>query len=107
MNTLQDCQGEQSQSPLNNAVREAAQKYFKHFGKEEQGKKEERVGELDQLKPLNVYDMVLGEVEKPLLEVVMKHTKGNQSNAAKALGLSRGTLRKKLKIYGMLLKKGY
>jgi len=51
--------------------------------------------------------MVLGEVEKPLLEVVMKHTKGNQSNAAKALGLSRGTLRKKLKIYGMLLKKGY
>jgi len=105
MNTLQDCQGEQSQSSLNNAVREVARKYFEHFKKEEmenKDKKEERVGELDQLKSLNVYDMMLGEVEKPLLEVVMKHTKGNQSNAAKALGLSRGTLRKKLKIYGMI-----
>jgi Fis family transcriptional regulator len=46
--------------------------------------------------------MVLGEVEKPLLEVIMKHVKGNQSNAAKTLGLSRGTLRKKLKIYRMI-----
>jgi Fis family transcriptional regulator len=46
--------------------------------------------------------MVLAEVEVPLLEAVMEYTKGNQSRAAILLGLSRGTLRKKLKIYGML-----
>ncbi|MGD9153510.1 MAG: helix-turn-helix domain-containing protein [Gammaproteobacteria bacterium] len=51
---------------------------------------------------MNIYDMVLGDVEKPLLEAVMKHVNGNQSNAAKTLGLSCGTLREKLKIYGML-----
>lgn len=49
----------------------------------------------------NVYDMVLAEVEVPLLKRVLKYTRGNQSKAAIVLGLSRGTLRKKLKIYGM------
>jgi len=49
----------------------------------------------------NVYEMVLAEVEVPLLRRVLKYTKGNQSKAAIVLGLSRGTLRKKLKIYGM------
>lgn len=49
----------------------------------------------------NVYEMVLAEVEVPLLKRVLKYTKGNQSKAAIVLGLSRGTLRKKLKIYGM------
>ncbi len=47
----------------------------------------------------NLYDMVLAEIEEPLLRIVMGHTKGNQTKAAKLLGLSRGTLRKKLKIY--------
>lgn len=49
----------------------------------------------------NVYEMVLAEVEVPLLKQVLKYTRGNQSKAAIVLGLSRGTLRKKLKIYGM------
>jgi Fis family transcriptional regulator len=40
--------------------------------------------------------MVLAEVEKPLIETVMNHTAGNQTHAADILGLSRGTLRKKL-----------
>jgi Fis family transcriptional regulator len=35
-------------------------------------------------------------VEKPLLDVVMKHAEGNQSKAAAWLGLNRNTLRKKL-----------
>ncbi len=50
----------------------------------------------------NVYDMVLSEVETPLLEVVMKYTRHNQTKAAEVLGLNRGTLRKKLKQYGLL-----
>lgn len=50
----------------------------------------------------NVYEMVLAEIEAPLLEVVMRYTRGNQSKAAILLGLSRGTLRKKLKEYGFI-----
>ena len=50
----------------------------------------------------NLYDMVLGEIEEPLLKAVLSHTKFNQSRAANVLGLSRGTLRKKLKQYGIL-----
>lgn len=52
--------------------------------------------------PRNVYDFFLDEIEEPLLAVVMKHTRNNQSEAARILGLSRGTLRTKLKKYGML-----
>lgn len=52
--------------------------------------------------PANVYDFVLEEVEEPLLVFLMQFTHDNQSEAAKILGLSRGTLRKKLKQYGML-----
>ena len=50
----------------------------------------------------NLYDLVLAEVEEPLLKSVMEETRGNQSRAAITLGLSRGTLRKKLKSYDLL-----
>jgi Fis family transcriptional regulator len=50
----------------------------------------------------DVYNMVLSEVEAPLLETVMKYTRDNQTKASTVLGLNRGTLRKKLKQYGML-----
>lgn len=50
----------------------------------------------------DVYDMVLAEVEVPLLEAIMKYTRKNQTRAATMLGLNRGTLRKKLKQYNML-----
>ncbi|OED40888.1 methyltransferase [Endozoicomonas sp. (ex Bugula neritina AB1)] len=50
----------------------------------------------------DVYDMVLSEVEAPLLETVMAYVKGNQTKASVLLGLNRGTLRKKLKQYGLL-----
>jgi Fis family transcriptional regulator len=49
-----------------------------------------------------IYDMVLGEVEAPLLAVVMQHVHHNQCRAAELLGLSRGTLRKKLMQHGLL-----
>ncbi len=50
----------------------------------------------------DVYEMVLSEVEAPLLEEVMKYTRNNQTKASILLGLNRGTLRKKLKQYGLL-----
>jgi Fis family transcriptional regulator, factor for inversion stimulation protein len=50
----------------------------------------------------DVYEMVLSEVEAPLLEEVMKYTRSNQTKASVLLGLNRGTLRKKLKQYGLL-----
>ena len=51
--------------------------------------------------PAELYDLVLREVEEPLLRSVMEYTRGNQSRAAEVLGINRGTLRKKLRIYGL------
>jgi len=50
----------------------------------------------------DVYQLVLTEVEAPLLEQVLKYTRNNQTKASELLGLNRGTLRKKLKQYGLL-----
>ena len=49
-----------------------------------------------------LYRMVIGEVEGSLLEAVMKETAGNQGRAARILGINRGTLRKKLRVHGLL-----
>ncbi len=46
-----------------------------------------------------LYDMILQEVEPPLLQAVMERKRGNQLQAAKLLGISRGTIRKKLQRY--------
>ncbi len=48
-----------------------------------------------------LYEFVLGEVEVPLLEAVLKYTGGNHSKAAQMLGINRATLRKKLRHYGI------
>ena len=58
--------------------------------------------ELDGEPACDLYDVVLGEVERPLLQCVMSYVDHNQSRAAALLGLNRGTLRKKLKSYGMI-----
>jgi Fis family transcriptional regulator, factor for inversion stimulation protein len=50
-------------------------------------------------KPGDLYQLVMGEVEKPLFRAVLTYTHGNQSEAAEILGINRGTLRKKLKVY--------
>lgn len=55
--------------------------------------------QLDGQTPANLHQMVIGEVEPPLLEVVLNFTDGNQSEAATILGINRATLRKKLKQY--------
>lgn len=76
----------QNQS-LRDCVEQAMDNYFKH---------------LDGQGVTDVYDLVMAEVEAPMLEIVMKYTRHNQTKAAQVLGLNRGTLRKKLKQYGLL-----
>ncbi|HEX5787670.1 MAG TPA: DNA-binding transcriptional regulator Fis [Woeseiaceae bacterium] len=53
-------------------------------------------------KPNDLYDLVIGEVERPLFKAVLDYTDGNQSQAACILGINRGTLRKKLKTYSLI-----
>ena len=64
-------------------VRRALDKYFK---------------DLDGEKPRSVYDMVIRNVERPLLEVVLDQAEGNQTIAAEMLGINRNTLRKKMQL---------
>jgi Fis family transcriptional regulator len=78
---------DQKNERLMDSVRHALKNYFRQLKGEE---------------PSEVYPMVLTEIEVPLLEVVMKQTKNNQSLTARMLGLSRGTTRQKLKKYGLL-----
>jgi len=72
---------------LRNNVAQIMQHYFANLKGEE---------------PANIYDFFLDEVEEPLLIAAMKHLGENQSEAARMLGLSRGTLRTKLKKFGLL-----
>lgn len=48
---------------------------------------------------LNLYQLIVEEIEAPLFRTVMELTRYNQSKAARVLGVSRGTLRTKLKRY--------
>ena len=57
---------------------------------------------MDDQQVRDLYELVLSEVEAPLLDCVLRSTDNNQSQTAIILGLNRGTLRKKLKKYGML-----
>jgi len=72
--------------PLGECVAHSVKEYFTH---------------LDGHSTANLYDMLLAEVEAPLFKATLEHTNGNQSRAAEILGLNRGTLRKKLKTYGL------
>jgi two-component system nitrogen regulation response regulator GlnG len=49
----------------------------------------------------NLYDLVVGLVEKPLLRAVLRETGGNKVRAAQILGINRNTLRKKLTEHGI------
>jgi Fis family transcriptional regulator len=51
--------------------------------------------------PGHLYELVMREVEEPLFRAVLDYSDGNQSRAAEILGINRGTLRKKLKVYGI------
>ena len=60
------------------------------------------LAELDGQLSTDVYQMVLAEVEAPLLTEIMAYTRNNQTKASLMLGLNRGTLRKKLKQYNLI-----
>ncbi len=74
-------------TPLRDHVAETLRIYFHNLGGQA---------------PSNLYDLVLREVEPPLLDIVMKFTRGNQTQAAIILGINRGTLRKKLRQYSLI-----
>lgn len=74
-------------SNLRNAVTASVRKYL---------------AELDGQLSTDVYQMVLAEMEAPLLEEIMAYTRNNQTKASIMLGLNRGTLRKKLKQYRLI-----
>ncbi|MFN3740687.1 MAG: helix-turn-helix domain-containing protein [Thermodesulfovibrionales bacterium] len=57
------------------------------------------IKEMTRLEKSNLYDTVIGEVEKALIKIVVNATDGNQLRAAKALGISRNTLREKMRQY--------
>lgn len=57
--------------------------------------------QLEDESPTDIFNLVMAEVEAPLMESVMAYTQGNQTKASQVLGLNRGTLRKKLKMYGL------
>ena len=77
-----------TQQSLRLSVASAMDRYFENLGGQS---------------TVNLYDLVMTEVETPLLMAVLEYTKNNQSKAAEILGLNRGTLRKKLKQYDLCL----
>jgi two-component system, NtrC family, nitrogen regulation response regulator GlnG len=48
------------------------------------------------LEPCDLYAIVIGQVEKPLIELMLEYTGNNQLKAAELLGINRNTLRKKI-----------
>ena len=62
----------------------------------------EYIEALDGQSTTDFYQLVLAEVEAPLLRAVMDYTRNNQTRASHMLGLNRGTLRKKLKQYQLI-----
>ncbi|MSQ64130.1 MAG: Fis family transcriptional regulator [Betaproteobacteria bacterium] len=66
---------------LADAVKRSLERYFR---------------DMDGEKPTAIYDMVLKNIERPLIETVLSKAEGNQSAAAAMLGIDRNTLRKKI-----------
>lgn len=71
---------------LNTQVKKYLDHYLKQMGNE---------------LPSDLYQMVIDEVEVPLIETAMEYAEGNQTLAAKILGISRITLRKKLSLHNI------
>jgi Fis family transcriptional regulator, factor for inversion stimulation protein len=74
------------QKPLRDSVKRALKDYF---------------AQLDGEDANGIYELFMAEVEEPFLDILMQYTRGNQTRAALMMGINRGTLRKKLKKYGM------
>jgi len=59
----------------------------------------------DDLTEMNLYDEFIKTIEKPLIENILNHTRGNQIKASSILGLNRNTLRKKISELGVTVRK--
>ncbi len=59
------------------------------------------LSDLNGFKPAPLYELVVSEVERALFDVALAHTRGNLGKTAELLGVNRGTLRKRLKKYGL------
>lgn len=81
-----NAQDQVTQKPLRDSVKIALKNYLAQLNGQD----------IDDL-----YELVLAEVEQPMLDMIMQYTRGNQTRAATMMGINRGTLRKKLKKYGM------
>ena len=75
-----------SESDLAACVRQVLKQYFK---------------DLDGQEPSGIFDMVMRNVERPMIEVVLDQAGSNQSRAADLLGINRNTLRKKMQQHGL------
>lgn len=84
--SMLNAQAQQVNKPLRDNVKQAVRNYLSQLNGED---------------PTELYELVLSEIEHPMLDIVMQYTRGNQTRAATMLGINRGTLRKKLKKYGM------
>jgi Fis family transcriptional regulator len=70
-----------SKKHIEECIRDSLEAYFK---------------DLRGAEPHSLHEMIMNTVEKPLLDVVLRHADGNQSRAAEWLGINRNTLRRKL-----------
>ena len=66
---------------LSDAVKRSLERYFK---------------DMDGEVPTSIYEMVLKNIERPMIETVLGHAKGNLTQAASMLGINRNTLRTKM-----------
>lgn len=80
------------------------QRQAKSIGKFVESKLKGFMRNIKSFESFNLYDMVIPEVEKALIFMVMKETKGNQIKAARLLGINRNTLRSKIRKLGIKVK---
>lgn len=59
------------------------------------------LNDMGSTEPDNLYRVFLAEIEPPLIEETLRHTGGNQSRAARVLGITRNTLRAKIRQYNI------
>lgn len=86
---MQDAQLDMNENhtlpPLRLAVHRALEIYFSHLD--------------PNMLPTQLYDLVMQEVEAPLIAFALRYLNDNQSKVAQLLGMSRSTLRKKMQLY--------
>lgn len=80
------------------------QKQARSIGKFVESKLKGFMKNIKRFEKFNLYEMVIPEVERSLIMMVMKETKGNQLKAAGLLGINRNTLRSKIKKLGIKVK---